>query len=196
MNSTAQKAKVAAVSDDTVQEIVKQKRKRPDLAERNGIKTEPGENRKYMSHALHMWDWKRPDMTSLEAVSERIHDYFQLCVDDDMKPSVEGLSVAFEADRKQMWRWANNVECTIDSNVSHTIKKAYDILTLQMTDYMQNGKINPVVGIWLMKNNMDYKDQSEVVVTPNSPLGTESSAEEAQKRLEADLPIEGEFTTE
>ena len=193
MNEITQKAKAAAVSDDTVQEIVKQKRTRPDLTERNSVHTEPGDNRKFMQHALHMWNWKRPDMNNAEAVTDRIQQYFQLCVDDDMKPSVEGMAVAFEADRKQLWRWANNVECTIAPDARHSIKKAYDILTLQMTDFMQNGKINPVVGIWLMKNNMDYKDQSEVLLTPNNPLGSESSAEEAQKRLESDLPIEGEL---
>ena len=40
-------------------------------------------------------------------------------------------------------------------------------LTAQMEDYMQNGKINPVSGIFLMKNNMGYQDKQEVVVTPN-----------------------------
>lgn len=181
-----------AVSDETVKEVVKQKRKRPDLAERNSIKTEPGENRKYMSHALHMWDWTQPDMSDPAAVAERVKEYFQLCVDDDMKPSVEGMAVAFNVNRKQIWRWANNVECNIAPDSWRTIKKAYDILTLQMTDYMQSGKINPVVGIWLMKNNMDYKDQSEVVITPNNPLGNESSAEEAQKRIESGVVIDSE----
>ena len=36
---------------------------------------------------------------------------------------------------------------------------------------MQNGKINPVSGIFLMKNNFGYQDKSEVVLTPNNPLG-------------------------
>ena len=42
-----------------------------------------------------------------------------------------------------------------------------EALTAQMEDYMQNGKINPVSGIFLMKNNMGYQDKQEVVVTPN-----------------------------
>ena len=51
---------------------------------------------------------------------------------------------------------------------------------------MQNGKINPVSGIFLMKNNFGYKDQSEVVLTPNNPLGeaTDRSTLE-QKYLDA-----------
>lgn len=53
---------------------------------------------------------------------------------------------------------------------------------MQMENYMQNGKINPVAGIFLMKNNMDYQDKSEVVLTPNSPLGDQKTPEELQQQ--------------
>lgn len=46
-----------------------------------------------------------------------------------------------------------------------------------MEDYMLNGKINPVSGIFLMKNNFGYTDKSEVVLTPNTPLGEETPPE-------------------
>jgi hypothetical protein len=34
--------------------------------------------------------------------------------------------------------------------------------------YMMNGKINPVSGIFLGKNNFGYQDKQEYVVTPNT----------------------------
>ena len=37
-----------------------------------------------------------------------------------------------------------------------------------MEDYLLNGQINPVAGIFLMKNNFNYKDQTEVVQTTNT----------------------------
>lgn len=169
------------LSDEQIEEVVKKKQKRPKRSEQLQVHTEPGDNTKYLSHSLHMWDWTRPDMTDNNAVSERIQQYFQLCADDDMKPSVEGIAVAFSTDRKQMWRWANGVECgNIPEDVSHTIKKAYTILNLQMTDYMQNNRVNPVAGIFLMKNNMGYEDKTETIVVPGSPIGDQK----AQKELE------------
>jgi hypothetical protein len=55
-----------------------------------------------------------------------------------------------------------------------------------MEGYMQNGKINPVSGIFLMKNNFGYTDKQEVVLTPNSPLGDQKSdAELEQKYLDS-----------
>ena len=56
------------------------------------------------------------------------------------------------------------------------------MLDAQMSDYMQNGKINPVSGIFLMKNNFGYADKTEVVVTPNSPLGAETSQKELEDK--------------
>lgn len=47
---------------------------------------------------------------------------------------------------------------------------------------MQNGKINPVSGIFLMKNNMGYQDKQEYVLTPNNQLGEATSAEDLQKK--------------
>lgn len=47
---------------------------------------------------------------------------------------------------------------------------------------MQNGKINPVSGIFLMKNNMGYQDKQEFVLTPNNQLGEATSPEELQQK--------------
>lgn len=54
-----------------------------------------------------------------------------------------------------------------------------------MNEYMQNGKINPVTGIFLMKNNLEYQDKQEVVVTPKNPLGdTESQQALAERYID------------
>ena len=144
---------------------------------------EPGENAKYVKHSLAMMDWKQPDMSRIEEVNQRILDYFQLCADNDMKPSFAGMALAFGVDRRTMWKWCNDVPGGrhLAPEIRDTLKKGQQILNAQMEDYMQNGKINPVSGIFLMKNNMGYTDQQEVVLRPDSPLG-EKADPEALKR--------------
>ncbi len=144
---------------------------------------EPGENTKYLSHSLAMMDWKKPDMKSVEAVQERLMKYFQLCADNDMKPSFAGMALAFGVDRTTMWKWCSGAGDIkpLAPEIRNTLKKGQQILNAQMEDYMQNGKINPVSGIFLMKNNMGYTDQQEVVLRPDSPLG-EKADPEALKR--------------
>lgn len=51
---------------------------------------------------------------------------------------------------------------------------------------MQDGKVNPVTGIFWQKNYDGLKDQQEVVVTPNNPLGEMGDTERIkQKYLDA-----------
>ena len=56
-----------------------------------------------------------------------------------------------------------------------------------MTQLMQNGKLNPVTAIFLLKNNHGFRDQQDVVITPNSPLD-QMDAESARKRLMDAMP--------
>lgn len=160
----------------------KTERKRPEQQ----VHTDPGDNTKYLAHSLSMWKWPKPDMTDDEAVENRVEEYFTLCAKDDMKPCVSGLALAFGISRKTLWKWIHGLECKfITDSVRDILKKAYNILTVQMECYMQNGKINPVAGIFLMKNNMDYKDQAQVVLTPSNQLGDSATPEELQEKYVA-----------
>ena len=49
-------------------------------------------------------------------------------------------------------------------------------------NYMQNGKVNPVAGIFLGKNNYGYQDKTEYVLTPNAGQDSEYSADEIRER--------------
>ena len=147
------------------------KRKSPPRPQQQ-VQTDPGDNAKYLAHSMKMWDWQKPDMGDANAVQQRVTDYFLLCNADDMKPTVTGMALAFGVNRKTLWKWVNGIQCEFVSNESRdTLKKAYSILEAQMENYMQYGKINPVSGIFLMKNNMGYEDKTEMVITPKSPIG-------------------------
>lgn len=167
-------------------EIVK-KRTRPDRKEALSVHTEPGDNRKYLEHSMVMLDWPDVNVREPEQVKERMGMYFALCAQDDMKPSVAGMALAFGVDRKTIWAWANGVDSkTLPEDSRNLIKRAYQFLNAQMEDYAQNGKINPVAAIFLMKNHFGYQDKQEVVLTPNNQLGETTSPEELQQKyLEA-----------
>jgi hypothetical protein len=168
-------------------EIVK-KRTRPDRKEAMSVHTEPGDNRKYLEHSMVMLDWPDVNVREPEQVKERMGMYFALCAQDDMKPSVAGMALAFGVDRTTLWKWANGVDSkTLPTESRNLVKKAYQLLNAQMENYMQNGKINPVAGIFLMKNNMGYADKQEVVLTPNQQLGEQVPAEDLEKKYLEDV---------
>ena len=84
--------------------------KRPDKSDAMSVHMEPGENRKYITHSLRMWDWETPDMKEPAQVKERIGQYLEICAEDDMKPSVAGMALAFGVHRKTLWAWANGID--------------------------------------------------------------------------------------
>jgi transcriptional regulator with XRE-family HTH domain len=136
------------------------------------------------------------DRKDPQQVSDRINLYFTRCCEADIKPSVAGLANALGVQRQAIWdiRSGNDLR-GFSPESADLIKKAHGILGELWEDYMQNGKVNPVAGIFLGKNHFGYKDQQEVVVTPNNPLGDETSTEEIAKRIAEDTSdyIEAEF---
>lgn len=158
---------------------------RPDRA----AITDPGDNRKFINHSLTLASLGKVNMKDNDAVKERVRTYFEICAEDDMKPSVAGLAVAFSMDRKCLWEYRTGA-IGKSEEVRNTLKQAVSLLDLQMVDYMQNGKINPVSGIFLMKNNFGYADKQEVVVTPNMPLGEERSSDDIARDYAESVPDE------
>lgn len=166
---------------ENIGEQVVRKRTRPDLTEKQSVHTKPGENRKYLMHSLRLAELPKVDLKSEEEVAQRVTEYFTMCAEDDMKPSVAGLALAMDIDRRYLWEIREGRKGK-NPAVADTLKKAMRILDLQMVDYMQNRKIDPVSGIFLMKNNFGYADKQEVVVTPNNPLGDTKDTKELEDR--------------
>lgn len=161
---------------------------RQDRKEIMSVYSNPGDNSRYLKHSLGMWDWKKPDMTNKEEVDKRIKEYMQLCIDDDIKPSMEGMALAFDVDRKTIWCWANGVDSKyLPDEVRTSIKKVYKLLNAQFVNYAQDGKMDRSVAIFLMKNNYGYKDETEVVVKPDNPLGDQATTADLEKKYIEDV---------
>lgn len=157
--------------NDAVTDIVeRKKRKRPDLTELTTPNTEPGEMSEMIMKAVTISHWPKIDTNDADQIAERIDEYHAFCIQNDMKPSMVGLALAIGVDRATLWKWENGVESNKPQSIRTLIKKGREINELIMVMMMQNGKINPVTGIFLLKNNHGYKDQTDVVVTPNNPL--------------------------
>ena len=144
---------------------VKSKRNRPDLAKFGQEYVEPGDNSKYLRHARMTLDLPQIDIADPKQVEGRIHWYFDHCDDNDMKPTVTGLCNALGISRNTLRTWYNEeFRATTHAPI---VKRAYALLEELWEDYMLNGKINPVSGIFIGKNAWNYADKQEVVLTPN-----------------------------
>lgn len=142
----------------------------------NGLMTEPGDNARYMNINIELMRLRDIDLTDVEQVEERLSEYFEIFGRYDTKPTVVGMAIALNGHSRQ-WLWAVTHDKPVNGQgdmsslpkaVSDSIKKAYFLLENLWENYMQNGKVNPVAGIFLGKNNFTYQDKTEYVLTPNT----------------------------
>lgn len=127
---------------------------------------EPGDNSRYLAHAMAVRNMPPIDHTDPVQVEKRIDEYLLLCAQYDMKPTVKGFCNSLRIGRNTLFEWKRG---TFRAGThQEVILRAYDLLEEMWENHMQNGKINPVSGIFLGKNNFGYADKQEYVVTPNT----------------------------
>lgn len=163
------------------------KRNRPDLANYGQENVEAGDNTKFLTHALTIRNLPEIDTSDPVQVQNRINEYFTLCVQDDVKPTVKGFLNSLRVAKSTLWEWRQgNYRAGTHQAI---IVEAYDVLEALWEDYMMNGKINPVSGIFLGKNNFGYQDKQEYVLTPNQQQITQEDVKLIESKYE-ELPDE------
>ncbi len=147
-----------------------------------------GDNNKFTTFALAIMQMPKIDPKDPKQVQDRVLEYFHLCADNDMKPGVTSVALALGMDRRRLWEINTDQpnQLHIPQESKEIIKQVYTSLELLWETYMLNGKINPVSGIFLGKNNFGYKDQQEYVLTPNQ-MG-ETISQEALEAKYNELP--------
>ena len=156
---------------EVAQSVTKPKRKRPDTSEAlNGYAT-PEEHAQNLNHIMKLSAFDRVDLSDEQAVADRINKYFDLCIEDGQKPSLSGLALILgNYNRTYMWEVREGRKGK-NEEVANVLKKASMMMEVALVNYMQNGQINPVPALFMLKNYFAWADKQEVVVTPQSPMG-------------------------
>lgn len=156
----------------------------------NGLMVDKGDNAKIMKINIALFNMPDIDMHDVNAVNQRIGEYFALYEQADLKPTVAGMAIALNGmSRQTLWAAAHDRPCGSDGyklalprEVTNSIKKAYKMLENMWETYMNSGKINPVSGIFLGKNNYGYQDKTEYVLTPNQQTDNDYDAASIKAR--------------
>lgn len=156
-------------NEQIINAVQRNKRKRPDRTEDLIPHTKPGEISRMLAQAVEISSWPDIDTDDADQVSDRFRKYHQFCIDHDIKPDMPGLALSIGVTRKTLWAWENGYESNKPQAVRNVIKKAREINEIMMTQMMANGKINPVAGIFFLKNSHQYTDTQDIVITPNVP---------------------------
>lgn len=156
----------------------------------NGLMLQEGDNAKFLGVNIKLFNMPSIDMNDAEAVAQRLTDYFNLYAENDMKPTVAGMAMALNGmSRQQLWAIVHDKPtggagylAALPRDIADLIKKAYKIMENLWEGYMNSGKINPVSGIFLGKNNFGYQDKTEYVLTPNTQNESDYDPEDIKQR--------------
>ena len=178
---------------DVVKEIVKKKpRGGNNILTDAALNVAPGDNAKYVLLGARLFNLPPIDLKDPEQVTNRLNEFFQIHAEADMKPTVSGMGMALGLDRRRLWEiktgnfGTSKSVSELPTMTKDSIKKAYEYMEILWENYMQNGKINPVSGIFLGKNNFGYQDKTEYVVTPNVNNDSDYNADDIKKRYLTD----------
>lgn len=155
----------------------------------------PSDNAKYITQGMQLIHLPNIDLHDPDAVCKRIDEYLNIFLSNGNKPTVAGLALALNGMRRQAlyeicsgnYRFGK-VPYDLPTEVSDVIKKTYFMLEEMWEEYMMNGKINPVSGIFLGKNHFNYQDKTEYVLTPNAQ-GSDFSEKQLLDRYNIDSEL-------
>lgn len=121
------------------------------------------------------------DCKDPQAVQARIDHYFEFCDRHELRPGVEGLALAVGVRRETIWKWSHEPGPRGDA-----ARHAYALLAALMEEWTLSGRLNPVSGIFLMKNNFGYHDsqQLELSRADMQQMPTETAAQIAERYRE------------
>ena len=183
-------------NDDIVTDVVEKAKKKPrggnNFLTDAALNVEQGDNTKYVLLGMKLFNLPPIDLTDPVQVNNRLNEFFQIHAEADMKPTVSGMGMALGLDRRRLWEIKTGNYGTqkflenLPTPTKDSIKRAYEYMEILWENYMQNGKINPVSGIFLGKNNFGYQDKTEYVVTPNVNNDSDYNAEDIRARYLSD----------
>ena len=127
-----------------------------------------------------------PELTDPDCIErwEKFTSYLRMCAEKDMKVGNLAAYMAIGIDKTIAWKWENE---QLSKDRRNLIKSIRQVCAVYREQLMQDGKVNPVVGIFWQKNYDGMRDQTETVITANAPLGEEVTGRDAERLAETYL---------
>lgn len=161
--------------------VIKNHNNNPQL-----IKGDPESNSLYAKMALEFLSWGKVDKNNVEEMEQRFYRYLQWCDIHGIKISNQSAYLAMGITKDDAYEWGNGIYRT--QAHSDLIKKVKQICAITRENMMADGKLNPVVGIFWQKNYDGFKDQQEVVLSPNKNRIEDVDEQELINKYKKSLP--------
>jgi hypothetical protein len=110
-------------------------------------------------------------VTNDDELCDRLNWFFQTCTETQQLTTVEKLGLSLGLSVKTMLDIENGTSAGFSPATKEILRTAKNMLAAIDAEMAAEGRIQPVVYLFRSKNFYGMKDQQDVVVTPNNPLG-------------------------
>ena len=122
--------------------------------------------------------------TTVEDIRSRTIEFFQTCIYNGERPTVEKYCLALGTIRQRVNEWEH-----LSDERADLIKRAKEYIASFDAELAVAGKLNPVLYFFRAKNYYGMRDQTEITVEPRAAMTIEDAATVAARYQEA-LPDE------
>jgi hypothetical protein len=137
---------------------------------------------------------KQPKVHTDEELINRVNWYFSYCIQNGVRPGLEGMALACGLNRQRLWD-AQNGHFKLGDKTQEIIETAKQKLLAFHESMMLTGRINPVTGIFLSKANFGYVEKTEIEISTRSKIDN-LPLEEIERRIPKNLPVDIDYNEE
>lgn len=121
-------------------------------------------------------------------LAQRLDDYFNMCAETGQIPTVEEMCLATGYAPSTIWDWETGRRAGFSSETAEIIKKGKSFMQTFDAKLVTTGALNFLTYCFRAKNYYGMIERSEVVLTPNNPLGSDSDPAQMAQKYQNALP--------
>lgn len=122
-----------------------------------------------------------------QEMEERVNLFFDFCQHSSVRPGVESLCLSLHITRQTLCRWTQGIGCS--KRRQEAAEAAKSFINAYLEQCSLSGKVNPVTGIFLLKNWAGYRDSYQLE-SGQPGLHPEMTPEEIARKIEQDIPVD------
>ena len=151
---------------------------------------EDGYVSKFVAYSKEFIFLPRADFKETSCVAERLLFWMEKCEQYDIRPTVIGMANALGIDRVRLYQLVSEnfpngkAPFGATEEVVVLLQKMYQNIAENLESGMQNGKVNPVAAMFLLKNHLGYSDTNELIVRRGNDDGALVDISEIRKRYQ------------
>ena len=117
-------------------------------------------NERHIDHTMSLAMMKPLEVWDAEHVGRRTAEYLEKCKEDGVRVNLSSYALALGTTPDGL----NEMMCdkSKTQETRNAIQKGVAVIESVMIEMMMEQRINPVTGIFLLKNHFGFKDQSEI----------------------------------